>query len=45
MILVDSIHDPFAREKGFIYYRDDPKVDVREAWENIVRGEKEEFNF
>ena len=45
MILVDSIHDPFAREKGFIYYRDDPKVDVREAWKNIVRGEKEEFNF
>ena len=44
-VLLDSIRDPFARERGFIYFQEIPKMDVREAWKNIVRGEKEEFNF
>ena len=44
-VLLDSIHNPFAREKGLIYFQEIPKVDVKEAWKNIVRGEKEAFNF
>jgi len=44
-ILMDSIRNPFARERGFIYYQEIPKVDVKEAWRNIVREEKAEFNF
>lgn len=44
-ILMDSIRNPFAREKGLIYFQEFPKVDVRKAWKNIVRKQKREFNF
>ena len=43
--LVDSMENPFARDPGYIYYRDEPMVDVNEAWRNYVKEEKEEFNF
>jgi len=45
MILVDSIEDPNARDKGYIYYRTIPRRDVSEAWEEVMREEKERFNF
>ena len=45
MVLVDSIEDPYAREKGYIYYRSDPKTDVSAVWKNFVRERKAEFNF
>ena len=44
-ILVDSIQNPFAREKGYIYFQETPKVEVKEVWRNIVKGKKEEFDF
>ena len=44
-ILLDSIRDPYARERGFIYFQEIPKVDVKEAWRNIVLDQKSEFNF
>ncbi len=36
MTLVDSIQNPNAREKGYIYYRSDPKIDVVEEWRQII---------
>jgi hypothetical protein len=38
--LVDSTHTPYARETGYIYYREQPKVDVVQAWKEIVRERK-----
>ncbi|MFK8006962.1 MAG: glycosyltransferase family 39 protein [Saprospiraceae bacterium] len=43
--LMDSIQNPFAREAGYIYFQEIPKVDVKEAWRNIVLDQKGEFNF
>jgi len=40
--LIDSIRDPYAREKGYIYYRTDPKVDVQVAWAELVRRQRKE---
>lgn len=40
MVLVDSIQDVNAREKGYIYYRKDPKKDVEIEWRNLVREEQ-----
>ncbi len=45
MTLVDSIQNPYAREEGYIYYRDSAKIDVVGAWEDIVRERKKTFNF
>ena len=45
MILVDSIENPNARDKGYIYYRTLPRRDVSEAWEEAIMEEKERFNF
>ncbi len=44
MELVDSIEHPLAREKGYIYYRSNPKTDVEAAWKNYIRERKREFN-
>ena len=38
--LVDSTHTLYARETGFIYYREQPKADVVRAWADIVRERK-----
>jgi len=40
MTLVDSIQNPVAREKGYIYYRSDPKIDVAQAWKEYVQEER-----
>ncbi len=45
MTLVDSIQDPFARDPGLIYYRDQPKTDVRQVWKTLVKEEKVEFGY
>ena len=36
MILIDSIQNSNAREKGYIYYRSKPKINVIEEWKNLV---------
>ncbi len=45
MVLVDSIENPYARDKGYIYYRTNPKTDVEAAWKAYIREHKDEFNF
>ena len=41
--LVDSIQNENAREKGYIYYRTKPKVDVSDAWKTIILERKAEL--
>ncbi|GJM35057.1 MAG: hypothetical protein DHS20C18_40580 [Saprospiraceae bacterium] len=41
----DSITDPYARDPGYIWYRKNPLVDVREGWKQIAKEEKAAFNF
>ena len=43
-ILVDSIQNPYARDKGYIYYRSEPKGDVQAGWKAYIRERKDEFN-
>ena len=45
MTLIDSIQNSNAREKGYIYYRENPKIDVISEWKRIVLEEKAQFNF
>ncbi len=45
MRLVDQIQNPNAREKGYIYYRTDPKIDVKKEWTEVVSERKREYNF
>jgi len=45
MQLVDSVQTPYAREKGYVYYRSNPQIDVRRKWKEIVAEKKREFNF
>jgi hypothetical protein len=45
MQLVDSVQTPYAREKGYIYYRSNPQIDVQRKWREIVAERKREFNF
>ncbi|MBX2873948.1 MAG: glycosyltransferase family 39 protein [Saprospiraceae bacterium] len=43
MELVDSITDPNARDPGYIYWRQTPKIDVVKAWRELIlerRGEQ-----
>ena len=43
MELVDSIANPNARDPGYIYWRQAPKIDVEKAWRELVletRGEQ-----
>jgi hypothetical protein len=35
--LVDSVEAPYAREKGYIYFREMPRVDVDSAWRALIR--------
>lgn len=43
--VVDSIRDIHARDPGYIYYRENPKIDINEGWKNMVKEAKAEFNF
>ena len=45
MQLVDSIQNPYAREPGYIYYRTNPKVDVKRGWTELVIAKKNVYNF
>ncbi len=45
MQLVDKIEDPNAREKGYIYYRTNPKINVKQGWAELVSEKKRAFNF
>lgn len=45
MTLVDQLNHPDAREPGYIYYRTEPRGDMRETWRNYVTEEKARFNF
>lgn len=43
IVLKDSIENPFARDPGYIFYRENPKGDLSKRWKEIVVGAKEEF--
>lgn len=45
MELVDQVQNPYAREPGYIYYRSNPKIDVKKRWLELVKERKEEYNF
>ena len=36
-VLIDSIENPYARDPGYIIYRSEPKVDLPELWNRLVR--------
>ena len=40
MELVDSIAHPDARDPGYIYWRENPKIDVEKAWHDLVLEER-----
>ncbi len=44
MTLIDSIQNPNAREKGYIYYRENPKIDVILEWKKNVLEQKKQYN-
>jgi len=37
MVLVDSIQNPNAREPGYVYFRDNPKINVDSIWSVMVK--------
>ena len=43
--LVDSIRNPNARDKGYIHFRENPKLDLKTEWREAVKEVKGEFNF
>ena len=45
IILIDSVEHPLARDPGYIYYKENPKVNTNEVWKEIVKEEQSEFNF
>lgn len=45
MTLRDSIENPFAREKGYIYYRQHPKIDLEIGWSKLVLEKKTRYDF
>ena len=45
MVLADSIENPYALDKGYIYYRSNPKTDVEAAWKEYILERKGPFNF
>ncbi len=45
MVLVDQIQNPNARDPGYIYYRTDPKIDVKQQWIDEVKENKNRYNF
>lgn len=45
MYLADQIQNPYAREPGYIYYRSEPKIDVRQKWRELVAERKKVFDF
>ena len=44
VVLVDSIENPYALDKGYIYFRSKPKGDIEAAWKTYIRERKDEFN-
>lgn len=45
MELVDQIQNPNARDPGYIYYRTNPKIDVKKRWSEEVKENKSRYNF
>jgi hypothetical protein len=43
--LIDSIANPNARDPGLIYYKTGPKMDVNQAWRELVRERKREAGY
>jgi hypothetical protein len=44
-VLVDSIRHPLARDPGLIYYRHEPRKDVKQAWREAAAEAKARFKF
>jgi hypothetical protein len=42
LTLMDSIEHPLSRDRGYIYYRTNPKTDVVKVWKEIVIQQKKE---
>lgn len=42
MVLVDSIKNSLAREPGYIYYRHDPKFDLKKEWNELLNSIRNE---
>lgn len=40
MVFVDSIENPLAREKGYIYFKAEPIGNVDSVWTNLVRANR-----
>jgi len=40
MVLVDSIHNPIAREAGYIFHQWNPQIDVIKEWNRLVLEER-----
>ncbi len=45
MVLVDQIQNLNARDPGYIYYRTDPKIDVKQQWIDEIEETKSRYNF
>jgi len=43
--LLDSIDHPYARDAGYIYLYQKPKVEVSEVWRSMVSEAKSEYGF
>lgn len=45
VILLDSIRDPYAREKGYLYYQSEPRVNPDSTWRELVLERKKRYGF
>ena len=43
VIMLDSIRNPYAREPGYIYIRQNPKVKIPDIWKTLVEEAKAPF--
>ena len=41
--VLDSIENKYAREKGFIYFKSGPKMDLQSTWNNLIDRRRERF--
>ncbi len=43
VVLMDSIENSNARERGYIYLKTDPKMDLQSVWKDLVNSERAVF--
>ena len=42
--LIDSTDNPYARDRGYIFYRTDPKVNIPDTWRSLVKEAKTAYS-